>query len=69
MSDRPTGVQCKCHAHMAFVFCWDDAQVTDHVYNVFGCSSCGLLLKIDVWNDKGWRWIALDGSVLKEEDA
>lgn len=53
---------------MAFVLAWDDAQETDHAYNVFGCSTCGLLLKIDVWNDKGRRWIALDGSLSKEED-
>jgi len=66
-SDVPTGVRCKCRAHMAFVLAWDDAQETDHAYNVFGCSTCGLLLKIDVWKDKGRRWIALDGSVLKED--
>ena len=52
---------------MTFVHCWDDAQETDHAYNVYACSDCGLLLKKDVWKDKGRRWIALDGSVLKED--
>ena len=67
MSDQPTGVRCKCGEQMTFVHCWDDAQETDHAYNVYACSPCGLLLKIDVWKDKGRRWIALDGSVLKED--
>lgn len=44
---------------------WDDAQLTDHAFNVYLCHPCGTMYKEDVWNDAGLRAIRLDGSVKK----
>ena len=54
--------KCKCGKEMNLAFCWDDAQQTDHAYNLYTCD-CGLILKVDVWEDKGRRWVKLDGSL------
>ena len=48
---------------MEMVVVWDDAQVTDHAYNLYVCKECGLICKVDVWEDKGIRWITLDGFI------
>lgn len=51
---------------MQCVTVWDDAQASDHAYNLFACKSCGRICKEDVWNDPGLRWVALDGTLTLE---
>ncbi len=55
--------QCRCGTQeaMKVVFIWDDAQETDHAFNVYACNSCGRLVKVDVWEDAGQLWIGLGG--------
>jgi NMD protein affecting ribosome stability and mRNA decay len=52
---------CRCGQKMQCLYVWDDAQETDHAFNVYACDKCGRLLKDDVWNDKGQIWIGLSG--------
>lgn len=58
---------CKCGASMQLLFVWDDAQQTDHAFNVYGCDPCGRVLKEDVWENKGQIWLGLEGLELSEE--
>jgi hypothetical protein len=44
---------------------WDDAQITDHAYNVYLCENCGMIVKEDVWEDEGELWIKLDNSTIR----
>ncbi|MHA1795577.1 MAG: hypothetical protein ACTSUK_05660 [Promethearchaeota archaeon] len=60
-------MKCKCGKKMKYIYGWDDAQETDHAYNLYACEYCGLLLKEDVWNDRGLRWIFLDGEMFLED--
>ena len=61
-------MECKdCKSKMKLVLVWDDAQMTDHAFNLFACEKCGLLCKEDVWEDEGKRWIALTGEIVIEE--
>lgn len=53
---------CKCKNEMRLLFCWDDAQETDHAYNLWACESCGRIVKQDVWEDAGELWINLSGA-------
>jgi hypothetical protein len=57
---------CKCGELMTMDAVWDDAQETDHAFNVYLCDFCGMLCKHDVWVDAGKRWIALDGTMTVE---
>jgi hypothetical protein len=52
---------CRCGEKMSLLFAWDDAQETDHAFNVYGCDSCGRVCKHDVWNDAGEIWLCLEG--------
>jgi len=58
-------MKCKCGEKMKFVQCWDDAQETDHAWNLYTCM-CGMICKEDVWNHKGNRWINLEGELKYE---
>jgi len=52
-----------CNQTVRGLAAWDDAQLTDHAYNLSMCDKCGIIYKEDVWNDKGLRAIFLDGSM------
>ncbi len=43
---------------------FDDAQLTDHAYNLSMCDFCGVIYKDDLWEDKGLRAWLLDGTVV-----
>jgi len=47
--------------------CWDDAQQTDHAYNVHQCETCGVVVHERVWNDAGLTIISPDGTVETKE--
>lgn len=51
---------------MDFQLRWDDAQLTDHCYNIWLCEECGMILKDSVWEDKGKVWIELNNKVTIE---
>ncbi len=53
-------VKCKCGALMMLLFVWDDAQETDHCFNVFACDECGRVLYDSVWENARRLWIHLD---------
>lgn len=53
-------IKC-CGQEAKLLLAWDDAQKTDHAYNLYACENCGIIYKEDVWNDKGLRAIYLDG--------
>jgi hypothetical protein len=59
-------MQCECDHAMKLVDVWDDAQETDHAFNLYLCDRCGAVLKHDVWNDAGKTWIHIDGGVAHE---
>jgi len=42
-----------CEQDMRNLFRWDDAQETDHCYNLYTCENCGDILKEDVGKNKG----------------
>lgn len=52
-----------CNQMVRGLAAWDDAQLTDHAYNLSMCDKCGIIYKEDVWSDKGMRAIFLDGSM------
>ena len=55
-------IKC-CGQEAKLLLAWDDAQQTDHAYNLYACEKCGTIYKEDVWNDKGLRAIFLDGKM------
>jgi len=57
-------IKC-CKKRVKLVLAWDDAQETDHAYNLYLCEQCGTLYKDDLWNDKGLRALYLDGTLVK----
>jgi len=57
---------CKCGEEMKLKIVWDDAQATDHAFNIYLCDGCGMICKEDVWEDKGNRWINLKGELKIE---
>jgi len=59
-------MKCKCGKEMRGVGCWDDAQLTDHAFNLYLCEGCGMICKEDVWEHKGLRWLQLDGTFQYE---
>lgn len=60
---------CKDHpGKMTLISCWDDAQQTDHAYNLYQCKWCGNLVYDSIWEDKCRLWIFKDGSVLSSKD-
>ena len=62
-------MECKeCNKEMKLVYAWDDAQKTDHAFNLYVCEDCGIVCKIDVWEDKGVRWIDLQGNLTKQDE-
>lgn len=52
---------CKCGSTMEMLWCWDDDQLTDHAFNLYGCENCGRILKYDVAVDMGQTWLGLTG--------
>lgn len=54
------------HPDMTMVGAWDDAQATDHAYNLYVCDACGRICKEDVWEHRGRRWLSLDGTLTVE---
>lgn len=52
-----------CGQEVRGLLAWDDAQQTDHAYNLYACEKCGVIYKDDVWEDKGLRAIFLDGTM------
>lgn len=57
----------RCDAEMTLKGCWDDAQQTDHAYNVHQCETCGVVVHERVWNDAGLTIISPDGTVETKE--
>ncbi len=55
-----------CNREMMFELRWDDAQVTDHAFNLYVCESCGKILKESLWNDPGIIEILLDNKIIKK---
>lgn len=51
---------------MKFLWAWDDAQVTDRAFNLYACEQCGMVLKEDVWENGGKRWLDLEGKLSVE---
>jgi hypothetical protein len=43
---------------------FDDAQLTDHAYNLSQCDFCGVIYKDDLWEDKGLRAWLKNGNVV-----
>lgn len=63
-------MECRrCHAQMKLTYVWDDAQETDHSFNVWGCDDCGEVCKESVWEHPGKTWISREGEVVKEPPA
>lgn len=58
-------MKCKCEHEMVVVYVYDNGVTMEpgHAYNLYACDRCGILCKNDVWSDKGFRWIHLDGKV------
>lgn len=52
--------KCKCGKAMTFIYSWDDAQETDHCFNVYVCDECGRILKNQIWADKKEHWIEME---------
>lgn len=53
--------KCKCGKEMGLLLAWDT-----HAYNLWLCEACGLILKEDVWNNPGLRWLTLTGCLETE---
>ena len=58
----------ECQIEMKFIYCYDDAQVTDHAYNLYACTKCGTLFKDSIWEDACKIYIFPDGSILSSKD-
>jgi hypothetical protein len=57
--------ECRfCDEKMKLVFVWDNCDT--HAYNVYACEKCGMLCKVDVWENKGKIWTTIKGSVIRE---
>lgn len=55
------GPICKCGhpTPMALIWVRDDAQETDHCFNVYACDQCGRMLKHQIWEDAKEHWIEM----------
>jgi hypothetical protein len=45
---------------MRGIWLWDDDQITDHAFNVFGCEECGRMLKVMVTEGDRKLWIEME---------
>ena len=60
MNNVPMMCKCGHPAPMELVWVWDDAQQTDHCFNVWACDQCGRMLKEQIWKDKKATWIEME---------
>ena len=60
-------MKCKCGEEMITVAVYDDPDV-GYAYNLHQCVYCGIVVKEDVWNNKGQILIELDGSTIDNRD-
>jgi DNA-directed RNA polymerase subunit RPC12/RpoP len=63
VTERYSDVECKCGERLVFVDRWDDAQETNHCYNLYTCDTCGRVLKDSIWVEPHRVWIEVDGTV------
>lgn len=59
-------VKCKCGAEMTFLLAWDNAQGTEHCFNLYGCDPCGRVFYGSIWKDARRLWIHLDKEETEE---
>lgn len=45
--------QICCEEAMTFLTGYDDPYGTIHAFNLYFCTSCGMIRKIDVWKNAG----------------
>lgn len=57
-------MKCKCGELLVICAVYDDPD-TGYAYNLFQCVYCGVIIKKDVWNNKGTLTIDLDNSINK----
>ena len=60
---------CLCGESMEFLWPWDDAQLTNHCFNLYACVACGRVARDSLWEDPGLMFVELDGSVTIVDDA
>ena len=60
-------MKCKCGEDMDFVAAYDNPDV-GYAYNLSQCMICGVVIKEDVWDNKGELLIELDGSTIDNRE-
>lgn len=52
-----------CKRELEFLTRWDDAQDTDHCFNLYLCELCGSIMKHDTWANAGLLKIDINNNV------
>lgn len=53
----------ECEREMSFPACYDEGCDGKYAYNLYQCEYCGVLVKQDVWDNKGCLIITAENKI------